>query len=304
MCQLLLKLGCALAITSKCFAATPLDPDTLTLYHVNPSNYTGITNMNTADAAGDAFFDMRSLLQYQQCHNATGHPYPSECTNPEQFGNDLIITKVEVLSSKIYGTYGECNICVNSTVPFTKPPQSCVDGEYICSCHGITGADEPCSPFLGKQPLKEFFQRMGRMLPGSGPPLYWMINLAERLGGTWYSSVTAGDCDAPGSKECAWKLAKTLRVVNATCQAGLVQQKIETLGQTCFNDCASPLNPHSLCYINCYYVTLLGPEASTAYPAPNGGLNSTEITNIWTDAFDGCPDISPNSTSNAIAYKR
>lgn len=45
----------------------PNDAIEIEVYHVNQANYSGISNMNTADAAGDAFFDLRSLSQYWQC---------------------------------------------------------------------------------------------------------------------------------------------------------------------------------------------------------------------------------------------
>ena len=67
------------------------------------------------------------------------------------------------------------------------------------------------------------------MLPGSGPPAHWMQNLVLKLGGNWYSTVAAGECDNPASTSCEWKLVETVRKVNATCQANKVKSKIESL---------------------------------------------------------------------------
>ena len=51
----------------------------------------------------------------------------------------------------------------------------------------------------------------------------------------------------------------------------------------------SPTDKTSLCYINCYYSGLLGPASGTTFPS-DGGLTGPEITGIWVDAFDACPD--------------
>ena len=50
----------------------------------------------------------------------------------------------------------------------------------------------------------------------------------------------------------------------------------------------SPNDKKSLCYINCYYSGLLGPDSSTKFPS-DGGLTGPEIANIWVSAFDACP---------------
>lgn len=116
-----------------------------------------------------------------------------------------------------------------------------------------------------------------------------MVNLATRVQGLWYSTVTAGDCDSPDRTSCSWKLSKTVKEINATCHANLVRKKIETLGSKCFNDCpAGTTDPHTSCYIHCYYNTLLGPDSATVVNG-TGGLAGGEIVQIWTDAFDTCP---------------
>ena len=63
----------------------------LTLYHVNQPNYTGITNMDTGDAAGDAFFALRSRFIPLNCAgealtNSSCQPaaYWSSSTGPLQ----------------------------------------------------------------------------------------------------------------------------------------------------------------------------------------------------------------------------
>ena len=43
----------------------------LTIYRVTPINYTGVTNMDTGDAAGDVMFGLNQLLLPQLCPKAT-----------------------------------------------------------------------------------------------------------------------------------------------------------------------------------------------------------------------------------------
>mmetsp|Transcript_28256 Transcript_28256/g.74111 ORF Transcript_28256/g.74111 Transcript_28256/m.74111 type:complete len:308 (+) Transcript_28256:3-926(+) len=269
----------------------PVNPVTLEVYHVNQANYTGIENMNTADAAGDAFFDLRTLCQYYECNiNKTSRVYPGQCSNPEVNSDNLVITKVEVLAAG-FSEYGECNVCVNGTVPITRPPQPCVDGSYHCRCSGMFGRDAPCKPQMGRTSVRELIGGFAKYmnLNQSGPSIHWMVNLANRVGGEWYSTVTAGDCDSPDRTSCDWKLSKTIKEVNATCHANEVQSQIEKLGASCFEKCPGrTADVHTACYITCYYETLLGPDASTSSNS-TGGLPADDIVKLWTDAFDTCP---------------
>jgi len=284
------------ALVAGAAATMPTNPSNITVYHVNQANYSGITNMNTADGAGDAFFDFRFLLEQQKCANKTAHTFPGECTNPEMIAHDLVITKVVVaIADSRYSDYGECNVCINGTVPMTNPPRACVDGTYHCRCGDWGSTNDVCSnPAVGKQNVKAMMNGFARhMLPGSGPPMHWMVNLVERVGGEWYSSLDIGECDNKASKTCAWKLLETVKEVNATCQAANARKTIENLpgAQKCFAACPSG-STTSLCYTNCYYSALLGDDASVAVPS-TGGVPGPKITKIWEDAFEACPARKP-----------
>eukprot|EP00954_Amorphochlora_amoebiformis_P020077 1336762-Amorphochlora_amoeboformis.AAC.1 len=66
----------------------------LTLFHVNPIRYTGISNMNLADVQGDAFFTMRSIGVLPHAHIRLPKLCRNKsedwhvCDNPEAAGND------------------------------------------------------------------------------------------------------------------------------------------------------------------------------------------------------------------------
>jgi hypothetical protein len=111
------------------------DKMNLTLYHINELNYTGVTNMNTGDAAGDAFFDLRAMITPMACRDPTAHHYGNECDNPEVFADNLGVTKVVIEVDSGFGTYAMCNVCINSSVPMSKPVLPCSDGDYVCVCH-------------------------------------------------------------------------------------------------------------------------------------------------------------------------
>jgi len=283
-------------------AQSPQNAVNLSLYHVNQGNYSGITNMNTADGPGDAFFDMGlTPLSKAECANASHNPPPppspwpshhthhGSCSNPEEFANNLVISKVVVEVDSDFGQYGECNVCVNSTVPMTNPPEPCVDGTYHCRCGSFGSKDVKCTPNVGEENIADLFGRFPTR-PGSPATSYWMKNLVERTGGRWYSTFEAGECGSPLATGCYWRLVQTTKVINATCHSTSLRKQLETTGGPCFNACAQPLNTSSSCYLGCYYTTLLGPDAGTTFPS-TGGLGGPAITSLWTDAFDGCPSL-------------
>jgi len=75
----------------------------LTVYHVGPDNYTGIADMNSGDAAGDAFFMLRGV----------GLPWfctPFDCQNAEEFGHRLVVTEFVVEARHGFSTFAECDI--------------------------------------------------------------------------------------------------------------------------------------------------------------------------------------------------
>ena len=87
----------------------------VTVFHVNPASYAPVPlNMNTGDALGDMYFDIRSVGLPLEC--ASGDPTTAhDCDNAEVVSNDLVITKLTLQVRLPFGDYGRCNICVNGT---------------------------------------------------------------------------------------------------------------------------------------------------------------------------------------------
>ncbi|GAB5353690.1 hypothetical protein AAMO2058_000055800, partial [Amorphochlora amoebiformis] len=188
----------------------------LTLFHVNPIRYTGISNMNLADVQGDAFFTMRSIGLPKLCRNKSEDWHV--CDNPEAAGNDRVITKAIVEVENKFDPYSTCNICVNGSAPSSNPPAPCTIGEYVCTCY-VKGTDlrKICNETLvGREDVNSSH---GHIIPGFPSFFTWQANLAYRLGGFWYSTTSAG-------KDRSWRLAEESRRVNASCLGDLIMKKI------------------------------------------------------------------------------
>ena len=113
----------------------------ITVYHVNPL-HEGVLpfDMDTADLAGDAFFDLRSKVLPIEC--AFNVSMAGDCTNQEVVDPDLVITKLSLTVKKRYGEYSRCNICgADGKDPFSHFP--CKPNAYICTCGS-------CAPSAGR----------------------------------------------------------------------------------------------------------------------------------------------------------
>lgn len=81
----------------------PFVPSTenLTVYRITPQNYTGVENMNTGDAAGDAFFGLYELA------------IPILCADPRMSGM-VTCTNVPILSIPDFNVYQQSRIEVDT----------------------------------------------------------------------------------------------------------------------------------------------------------------------------------------------
>eukprot|EP00039_Didymoeca_costata_P001715 m.54495 g.54495 ORF g.54495 m.54495 type:complete len:296 (+) comp10931_c1_seq3:1338-2225(+) len=268
----------------------PVDAINITVFHVNQANYSGLANMNSADVGGDAFFKFRTAVTEQMCQNPDeGFHYPGMCSNPEQFSNDLVVTKVVLAVSPIFGDYSECNVCTNGTIPFTRPPKTCAYGSYGCNCGGWMNPQGVCTPPVGRQNITEMFNRMP--IHHMDTLTYWMKNLVDRTSGMWYSTLDVGECGGPKMEKCDWAIVETIKRINATCLDNSVNNVLYSSGSACFSGCGSQArNESSSCYAKCFYDTLLGTDCGSNYPC-SGGMSREEIFKLWDDAMAQCPPV-------------
>ena len=223
----------AAALPTHHFAAAA-KPFNISVYHVNPQNYSGITNMDTADAAGDAFFDLRSVMLPMSCRNKSARHWGNECSNPEQVSPDLVVTRVVVEVRKEFNDsgYARCNVCINGSDPMAWPRRSCTSGNYICDCGGFGPDATPCDKAIGREAPGNLF---GRFIPKPSDPApdFWTHNLVLRTKGYWYSTLDIGE----GS---TWKLVETQKTISHACQYKHIHSVIEKRGRTCFSECPQP----------------------------------------------------------------
>ncbi len=300
-------------VSGLCLAQAPPPPGpnlTMTMYHVNQANYSGISNMNLGDAAGDALFDFSHPLQIYRCTQDGGKShFPAQCDNPEEFApdNTLVVTQVtvEIVNNEM-GEFSRCNLCPdNGRVPFAPGADqpcpadstcSCATGEYACWPNGVWNAE------LGSQnPTTTFWSRPQSPNHGSKPDSEtasrWQTNLANRTnqvgtGTHWYSTLEAGNCDDPSAQGCHWRLVEIVKKVSSDCMRQHVHSALHTSGAKCFQGCSQPTNSSSLCYIECFYESLLGIDGGRTTPAV-GGMSGEEIVGLWLQAFEACPALPP-----------
>ena len=188
-----------------------------------------------------------------------------------------------------FGEYARCNV-QNDT--------------YSCECGGFIRPTK-CTATLGRSVIRD---RYAGTKPGlfSRKWSFWKYNTAMKMGGTWYSTLSEGECHAPdpiGTNNCTWRVVSVpKRVTNECLQKGIKHQVLQQ-GSTCFNRCVQPLNATSACYIDCYYETLLGPQGgSKALPAgaDEGNVSASTLVALWKKPFEsddpkegGCPRAQP-----------
>ena len=269
----------------------------LTVYHANQANYTAgdIADMNTADALGDLEFTVRSKLLPIECSDPRmAHRASYDCANPEQDAADIAITKL-ILS-------------VNASFV----PDGMSNGYCPCNVHAgmysCRGFDGSCAGF-GSIPVKAFLGRFYNASHyNSSSPNYdwWGINTLNRFGkGFWYSTVGGERCtDAKlaAGQGCAWKVAEVVKRVSRNCSDAIQEAAVYAAdtasGKDCFAKCGQPLNKTSVCWVDCYYRTLLGGGAGERVVAMTDGIAVAEVVAAWDTAFDsddpaegGCPNI-------------
>ena len=189
--------------------------------HVAHATFT----VDTADLAGDAFFDLRSKVLPIEC--AANTSFSGDCNNGEVIDNDLVISKL-TLEVKVphFGEYSRCNICLKSgRDPLSNLP--CTPGEYICTCGSFFHArDCTNETSVGAQNITKAYGSFSSYLCNwerwiKEPWMCWSWPIVGKTGGMWYSTTRAGWCGAPGAdpRHCTWD-AKVEKVINKTCSDG------------------------------------------------------------------------------------
>lgn len=211
---------------------------------------------------------------------------------------------MEVAGPSDWSEYAECNI---------------ENGTYSCECRNNTApsqhhhhhTDVPCLNPVGRINVTDE-SGFARELPDTSNPYentsyrFYFYNAAQKLGGIWYSTLGAGNCDRPAASpsslpqaNCTWRVAETVRRVSKTCQEGAVYDVVEAQGGACFAACSADGKVHRNltdgCWTKCFYDTALGPNSnSTAYPANatvQKGMSGKVLRDAWVSGVENCPEV-------------
>ena len=303
----------------------------LTVYHVNPL-HEGVVpiDMDTADVRGDAFFDLRSKVFPIECRANSSHAWGGDCVNQEVVDDDLVVTKLtlQLRDRHSLGKYGRCNVCgADGVDPFSG--LKCTPSEYICSC-GTFWDPQDCTDqrAVGAQDISKAFGRWAQFSCTwerwiKRPWSCWSWPIVGKTGGMWYSTTQAGYCGAPGADEktCTWD-AVVEKVVNKSCSDGVIYDAIEAYdhspaGSQCFERCPSrvwhPLrrqrNTSDVCWIYCFYQTIIGASAMLPSGGQLGGMPLEQITAAFEKPFasvadGGCPPLAPPPPHASLRAER
>ena len=252
----------------------------LTLFHEYPPQFEqlGLVNQDTGDLRGDAYFALRGFMLPVEC--ASSDPLAHfDCDNPEQNASDInVVSQHLVTADSRFGPYGACNE---------------QDGKYTCVCnHG-----RPCGAAVGNA---DVYTREPAPPAGSEDWRWWRVNLARKTGGNWYSTHAAGECTESGpgggAAGCTWKVVENARRITSRCLLGRVATAVASQNATCFNLCAQPTNLSSVCWVDCFMATALGPAGGERLiDGDKEGVNIGVLIAAWQGAFaavasGGCPD--------------
>ena len=95
----------------------------LTMYRITPRNYTGISNLDTGDSAGDSFFGLYEMSAPVVCNSSSGAgagPGGLLCKNDPllQIPGFNVYIRVEVEADDRFGDYNQCNPSTVAPHPF------------------------------------------------------------------------------------------------------------------------------------------------------------------------------------------
>ena len=103
---------------------------------------------------------------------------------------------------------------------------------------------------------------------------------------------------------CGWQALST-RTVKEACLRDRLVSAVEAENRSCFEACG-PRNETSSCWVDCFFDTVLGPEARKSNTKPVGGMSLEKLQQSWENAFEtekqgGCPVVDMEPYDIAIA---
>ena len=214
-------------------------PSTLQVYHINPYHLgPDPVNMDTGDATGDLFFDLKMVLM-SPLTCADPHSYfHRDCLNQESNAPDLVVNKLTITVDDSWSGYALCNIGLeNNTDQYGQP---CEHGKYCCICGDpFAGIISPCNASVGRENVKNRCDWPPAHFCNTSSPdwMCWQTKLTQKLSdlnpGYWYSTLDYGSCsDHPIGPNCTWRAISVDKIINKTCHAGAFFDAVEAHNST------------------------------------------------------------------------
>jgi len=268
-----------------------------TVFDVLPEDCrSSIGNNDVGNPRGDMYFNLKDkylpvaceacLSDPQSCQH---NPATFDCTNPESSGN-LVVRKIAIeVTGYDDDDYKLCDVwpgnkpCEYTCFGHSKLPTKAVGREPVCG-----GDHATCD--MAPAPIPDDPRGMNKSWD------YWNYNIATLMGNTgggeWYSLQSS-------DKSKYWRNATVVKMINAKCQARALETLVQTTGAACFGGCPQPTNQSTACWIDCFFSTVLGPDADTTLKPPGnqtGAMSLAELETAWLAGFasddeskGGCP---------------
>ncbi|EGD75691.1 hypothetical protein PTSG_07809 [Salpingoeca rosetta] len=186
-------------------------------------------------------------------------------------------------------------------------------GKYECKCV-LPPPLAMCGPTVGYEDVAASHVQP---LPAPDAPnyLWWRYNLAQYLGGAWYSFLEEGKCPhtpaaaaaAPlqlannssntnTGDSCYWRVVDVRKRVRKNCTDAIIQAAVQSVHPDCFGACKQPRNVTSPCWIECFFSTLMGKTSAHEVYDPSHALNTTLLHGAFLQSFadpehQGCPPV-------------
>lgn len=269
--------------------------ETIVVYHEYEPQFENVKlrNQNSGDAQGDSYFVVRGFILPVEC---SSNETKRDCTNPEQEDERNLVSQhiVQVLNG--YSTYAECNVH---------------GARYSCECYDKDNRRILCNESaVGRTNLSERYSSSS----GISDFTWWRYNLAIKLQGYWYSTLSRGECPGERDRRCAWRLVRTVRTIRSACLKDAIARVVEEYNRSAFVQCPPnnniedsgkrkttiggerdiDYNQSTVCYSRAFMATFLGQNGGDGPIVPTDGIPNDKIEAAWATAFsdEGCPEVS------------
>jgi hypothetical protein len=324
MCGQVRSLALLVLLLALLQVCVSLGTQNLTVYRVTPKNYSGLTNMNSGDAAGDAYFAIYELTFPLYCQQ---NKWDLSCSSTGilNIPNFNVYTKSVVEVDSRFGLYSGCTPDPNTGIfkcdPYSSDCWWNATGpsklNSFTQFEGVPGCDHTAKGCHCKAWQEQAFgyymcPECDRHASWHNQTALWkdLEDIAIKLNGSWYSTRSEGECT--GSQvvgvDCWWREVEVQRTINATCLGSSLKSAIVSNYPECFHACPQPKNATSDCWIQCLLQSVNGggPVSALKRSKPPTPMTRDTIVSAFTAPFlpvaqGGCPELATPDPDPALS---